>query len=119
MTTANPRASQQGGAAPDDIEDVGTFQVLVSYYDGEDFDGDWRWGADCPAVGVATDGRTREEALEMIKDAIQCHLSEYPPGEFPLRSDDAMAEACAEYEAEGWGGYTLDCVTISGPNPYR
>ncbi len=55
----------------------------------------------------------------MIKDAIQCHLSDYPPGEFPLRPDDAMAEACAEYEAEGWGEYTFEWVTISGPNPYR
>ena len=119
MTSANTHASQQDDAASDSIEDIGTFQVLVSYYDGEDFDGDWRWGADCPAVGCATDGRTREEALEMIKDAIQCHLSDYPPGQFPLRSDDAMAEACAEYEAEGWGEYTLDWVTISGPNPYR
>ena len=119
MTSANPRAAHHESAASDDIEDVGTFQVLVSYYDREDFNGDWRWGADCPAVGCATDGRTREEALEMIKDAIQCHLSDYPPGEFPLRPDDAMAEACAEYEAEGWGEYTLDWVTISGPNPYR
>ena len=48
MTSANTHASQQDGAASDDIEDVGTFQVLVSYYDGEDFDGDWRWCADCP-----------------------------------------------------------------------
>ena len=119
MTSANAQTSQQDAAAPEAIEDVGTFQVLVSYYDAEDFDGDWRWGADCPAVGCATDGRTREEALEMIKDAIQGHLSDYPPGEFPLRSDDAMIELCAEYEAEGWGEYTLDWVTISGPNPYR
>ena len=119
MTSANTHASQQDGAASDSIEDVGTFQVLVSYYDAEDFKGDWRWGADCPAVGVATDGRTRDEALEMVKDAIQCLLSDYPPGEFPLRSEDAMAELCSECEAEEWGKYTLDWVTISGPNPYR
>ena len=103
MTSANTNAFQQVAAPAADLEEKGTFQVLVSYYDGEDFNGDWRWGADCPAVGCATDGRTREEALEMIKDAIQCHLSDYPPGQFPLRSDDAMAEACAEYEAEEWG----------------
>lgn len=36
----------------------------------------------------------------MVKDAIQGHLSDYPPGQLPLRSDDAMAELCAEYEAE-------------------
>ena len=47
-------------------------------------------------------------------------LSDYPPGGYPLRTDGAaMAEACAEYETEGWGEYTLDWVTISGPNPYR
>ncbi len=119
MSTANTNAFQQVADPAADLEDEGTFQVLVSYYDGEDFNGEWRWGADCPSVGCATDGRTREEALEMIKDAIQCLLSAFPSGQFPLRSDDAMAEACAEYEAEGWGEYTLDWVTISGPNPYR
>ncbi len=119
MTTADARSPEPAADTAADIEDTGTFQVLVSYYDAEDFKGDWRWGADCPAVGVATDGRTREEALEMVKDAIQCLLSAYPVGQYPLRSDDAMAEACAEYEAEGWGEYTLDSVTISGPNPYR
>jgi len=119
MTTADARSPEPSVATAADIEDTGTFQVLVSYYDAEDFKGDWRWGADCPAVGVATDGRTREEAMEMVKDAIQCLLSAYPVGQYPLRSDDAMAEACAEYEAEGWGEYTLDWVTISGPNPYR
>ena len=119
MTTADTRSPEPAADAAADIEDTGTFQVLVSYYDAKDFKGDWRWGADCPAVGVATDGRTREEALEMVKDAIQGKLSAYPVGQYPLRSDDAMAEACAEYEAEGWGEYTLDWVTISGPNPYR
>ena len=119
MTTADTRSPEPAADTAADIEDTGTFQVLVSYYDGEDFNGDWRWGADCPAVGAATDGRTREEALEMVKDAIQCLLSAYPPGQYPLRSEEAMAEACAEYETEGWGEYTLDWVTISGPNPYR
>ena len=119
MSTANTQAIPQDATTASDVEDTGAFHVLVSYYDAEDFEGDWRWGADCPAVGVATDGRTREEALEMIKDAIQGKLSDYPPGQYPLRSDDAMAAACAEYEAEGWGEYTLDWVTISGPNPYR
>ena len=119
MTTADTHASEPAADPAGGIEDTGTFQVLVSYYDAEDFKGDWRWGADCPAVGVATDGRTREEALEMVKDAIQGKLSDYPVGQYPLHSDDAMAELCAEYEAEGWGDYTLDWVTISGPNPYR
>lgn len=118
MATANAHAPQQDDAASDDIEDVGTFQVLVSYYDGEDFNGDWRWCADAPEIGVASDGRTYREALEMVKDAIQCFMSGYQPGQFPVRPPDAMAIACAEYADEGLK-YTLDKVTVSGPNPYR
>ena len=118
MTTANAHMPQQEGAASDDAEDVGTFQVLVSYYDGEDFNGDWRWCADAPEIGVASDGRTYEEALEMVKDAIQCFMSGYPPKQFPVCPPDAMAIACAEYADEGLE-YTLDKVTVSGPNPYR
>ena len=118
MTTANAHMPQQEGAASDDAEDVGTFQVLVSYYDGQDFNGDWRWCADAPEIGVASDGRTYEEALEMVKDAIQCFMSGYPPKQFPVCPPDAMAIACAEYADEGLE-YTLDKVTVSGPNPYR
>lgn len=118
MTSANTHASQQDGAASDSIEDVGAFQVLVSYYDGEDFDGDWRWCADAPEIGVASDGRTYEEALEMVKDAIQCFVSGYPSGQFPVCPPDAMAVACAEYADEGLE-YTLNKVIVSGPNPYR
>ena len=118
MTSANTHASQQDGTASDSIEDAGTFQVLVSYYDGEDFDGDWRWCADAPEIGVASDGRTYEEALEMVKDAIQCFMSGYPPGQFPVCPPDAMAIARSEYADEGME-YTLDKVTVSGSNPYR
>ena len=78
MSTANTQTIPQDATTASDVEDTGTFHVLVSYYDAEDFEGDWRWGADCPAVGVATDGRTREEALKMVKDAIQGMLSDYP-----------------------------------------
>lgn len=95
-----------------------TLQVLVSYYDGDDFDGDWRWSADCPAVGCASDGRTRPEALEMVQDAIKCMLSDYPPGQYPYRGAEEMAKVRAEYDAAGWQ-YDFDTVTVSGPNPYR
>ena len=118
MTSANTHASQQAATEATDIEDVGTFQVLVSYYDGDDFNGDWRWCADAPEVGVASDGRTYKEALEMVKDAIQCFMSGYSPGQFPGCPPDAMAKACAEYADEGLR-YTLDKVAVSGPNPYR
>ena len=96
----------------------GTYEVLVSYYDGTDFSGDWRWSAECPAVGCASDGRTRQEALTMVEDAIQGMLSDYPPRQYPLRPGDAMAKIRAEYDAAGWK-YDLDKVGISGPNPYR
>ena len=118
MTTADARSSEPAADPAADIEDTGTFQVLVSYCDGEDFNGDWRWCADAPEIGVASDGRTYEEALEMVKDAIQCFMSGYPPGQFPVCPSDAMAIACAEYADEGLV-YTLDTVTVSGPNPYR
>ena len=118
MTSANTNAFQQVAAPAADHEDAGTFQVLVSYYDGEDFNGDWRWCADAPEIGVASDGRTYEEALEMVKDAIQCFMSGYPSGQFPVCPPNAMAIARSEYADEGLE-YTLDKVTISGPNPYR
>ena len=54
----------------------------------------------------------------MVKDAIQCFMSGYQPGQFPVCPPDAMAIACAEYADEGLA-YTLDKVTVSGPNPYR
>ena len=47
MTSAITHASQQDGAELYGIQDVGTFQVLVSCYDAEDFKGGRekkRWG---------------------------------------------------------------------------
>ena len=110
--------TQNSALMPPPSADAGTFQVLVSHYDGADFDGDWRWSADCPAVGCASDGRTRQEALLMVQDAIQGMLAEYPPGQYPYRAAAAMAQVRAEYDAAGWE-YDIDAVTVSGPNPYR
>ena len=118
MTTANLHAQQQNAVESDGNDDAGTFQVLVSYYDGEDFNGEWRWCADAPEIGVASDGRTYEEALEMVKDAIQCFMSGYQPGQFPVCPPDAMAKARAEYADEGLA-YILATVVISGLNRYR
>lgn len=100
------------------VGDDGIYEVLVSRYDGTAFSGDWRWSAECPAVGCASDGRTREESLAMVKDAILGMLSDYPPGQYPLRSDDAIAQVRAEYDAAGWR-YTSETVIVSGLNPYR
>ena len=60
--------------------DTAAYQVLLSYYDGADFNGEWRWSAECPALGCASDGRTRQEALRMVADAMQGILADYPPG---------------------------------------
>ena len=100
--------------------DDATYQVLVSYYDGADFNGEWRWSAECPALGCASDGRTRQEALQMVADAMQGVLADYPVGERPPQSDSdaAIAQARGEYDAAGWR-YTLDEVVVSGVNPYR
>ena len=70
-------------------------------------------------MGVSTDGRACEEVLQMIKNAIQRLVSDYPPGEFALSVDDAMAKACAESQAQGLREYTPYLVTIPGPTPYR
>lgn len=111
--------TQPGSAlAEQQSESVDTFQVLISHYAGADFVGDWRWSADCPAVGCASDGRTRQEALAMVKDAIQCRLADYPPGQYPYQAGDAMAQLRAEYDAAG-RQYDDAEIIVSGPNPYR
>ena len=117
MTSANTNAFQQVAAPAADLEDKGTFQVLVSYYDGEDFNGDWRWGADCPAVGCATDGRTREEALEMIKDAIQCHLSDYPPGPISPEVRRRHGRGLRRVRSRGMGGVHAGLGNDFRPQP--
>ena len=104
--------------AANPLGDTGAYQVLVSYYDGADFIGEWRWSAECPALGCASDGRTRQEALQMVADAMQGVLADYPVGERPEAADDAMARTRGEYDAAGWR-YTLDEVVVSGVNPYR
>ena len=100
--------------------DDAAYQVLVSYYDGADFNGEWRWSAECPALGCASDGRTRQEALQMVADAMQGVLADYPVGERPPQFDAeaVLAQARVEYDAAGWR-YTLDEVVVSGVNPYR
>ena len=54
----------------------------------------------CPALGCASLGDTREEALEMIADAIAMYLDGFN-GQEPPVFPDAMAQMVAEYEAGG------------------
>lgn len=113
MVTQQDNALAASQSAPSE-----TYQVLVSYYAGADFVGDWRWSADCPAVGCASNGRTRQEALEMVKDAVQGLLADYPPGQYPYHAAAVMAQVRAEYDANGWQ-YDIAQITVSGLNPYR
>ncbi len=56
----------------------------------------------CPSLpGCLSCGETREEALEMIADAISMWLDSYDGQEHPYHSD-AMAQTVAEYEADGF-----------------
>ena len=54
----------------------------------------------CPSLGCASQGDTREEALEMIADAISMYLDSFN-GQEPPVCPDAMAQMVAEYEANG------------------
>ena len=56
----------------------------------------------CPELGCASQGDDKEEALEMIADAITLFLDSYinEQQEPPLQSG-AMAETVAEYETDG------------------
>ena len=56
----------------------------------------------CPELGCASQGDTREEALEMIADAISVFLDAcIDGGEPPPLNPDAMTEMAAEFAADG------------------
>ena len=77
------------------------YEVLVSRYDGADFDGDWRYSAFCPDIDTAMDGRTPEEALRRVKEAIGIKLADYPAGQFPVVTAEVRAEAVADFLSDG------------------
>ena len=77
------------------------FEALVSRYDDADFDGDWRYAAFSPDIDVATDGRTTDEALRRLKDAIRIKLRDYPTGQLPALSPAARAAAVADFLDDG------------------
>ena len=57
----------------------------------------------CPELGCASQGDHKEEALEMIAEAISLFLDDYiNEGQEPPLKPGAMAETVAEYEAEGY-----------------
>ncbi len=86
------------------------YEVLVSCYDGADFDGDWRYSAFCPDIDTAMDGRTPEEALSRVRDAVRIKLADYPTGQFPLLPPEARAEAVGDFLNDG---RLIDKTTVS------
>ena len=73
------------------------YEVLVSCYDGTDFDGDWRYSAFCPDIDAAMDGRTPAEALSRVKEAIRIKIGDYPTGQFPMLPPAARAKAVEDF----------------------
>ena len=79
----------------------GVYEILVSCCDDADFDGDWRYSAFCPDIDTAMDGRTPEEALLRVKDAIRVKLAHYQDGQILVLSPEARAEAVADFLSDG------------------
>lgn len=77
------------------------YEVMVSRYDEADFDGDWRYSAFCPDIDAAMDGRTPEEAVLRVTQAIRVKLADCQNGQFPLLSPEARAEAIADFISDG------------------
>ncbi|MYC31807.1 MAG: hypothetical protein F4X64_01355 [Chloroflexi bacterium] len=78
-----------------------SYEVMVSRYDAADFDGDWRYSAFCPDIDAAMDGRTPEEAVLRVTEAIRVKLADCHNGQFPLLSPEARAEAIADFMSDG------------------
>ncbi len=97
MTTsaANPVHTDHAAQAGKDRE----YEVLlVTHPDDEGY------AVLCPTLGCASQGDTREEALEMIADAIAMWLDSYAENSLePPFTPEAMAPTVAEYQAEGYG----------------
>ena len=77
------------------------YEILVSCCDDADFDGDWRYSAFCPDIDTAMDGRTPEEALQRVKDAIRVKLADHQAGQFTIFSPEARARAVADFLSDG------------------
>ena len=77
------------------------FEIMVSCCDETDFDGDWRYSAFCPDIDAAMDGRTPEEAILRITEAIRVKLADCQDGQFPLLSPEARAEVIADFISDG------------------
>lgn len=77
------------------------YEILVSYCDDSDFDGDWRYSAFCPDIDTAMDGRTPEEALLRVKAAIRVKLADDQADQILVLSPEARAEIVADFLSDG------------------
>lgn len=85
------------------------FEVLLILDDSVEY----RYAAACPALpGCVSDGRTRDEALEMITEAINLYLSDLGPGQSPAPQPDSVDAVGAEYVA---AGFSVETVRIQIP----
>ena len=96
MTTTHDTGQTTAGNEAGEV-----YEVMVSCYDEADFDGDWRYSAFCPDIDAAMDGRTSEEAVLRLTEAIRIKLADCRIGQFPLLSPEARAEAIAEFISDG------------------
>lgn len=78
-----------------------TCEVLVSHCDDADFDGDWRYSAFCPDFDTAMDGRSADEALERLHDAIGIKLADCAGAGLSPILPAARDEAVADFLADG------------------
>ncbi len=70
---------------------------------------EYRYAALCPSLpGCLSEGRTRDEAVAMIKDAAALYLADFEPGEQPSHPTAPLAILADEYVSAG-----LPVATIS------
>ena len=80
---------------------VFNWDVLVTHYDGDDFDGDWRYSAFCPDIDVAMDGRDPEEAYRLLENAIRIKLADCTDVQQAILSPVARAEVISDFLDDG------------------
>lgn len=86
---------------PDAGESALTCEVLISHCDAADFDGDWRYSAFCPDIDAAMDGRSADEALQRLQDAIRIKLADGAGAYLSPAPPVARAAAVADFLADG------------------
>lgn len=72
---------------------------------------EYRYAALCPSLpGCLSEGRTRDEAVAMIKDAAALYLADFTPGEQPSHPTAPLAILADEYVT---AGFPVETTTIT------